>query len=105
MTIAKHLGAALVGDELGAVAGELMDGGGVQVVEVFMRHEDVVRLGHGGIVDGLFAQFRHRVDHDHLVVIVNSEGRVDQGVELDGLAALGGEGVGFVGALLAAGGG
>ena len=51
--IAKHLGAALVSNQLSVVSRQLVDGRGVKMVVVFVGDEDVIRFGHGGVVDGL----------------------------------------------------
>ena len=64
---------------------------------MFVGHENVVRFRHGCVVDGLVSQFCHRVDHDFLAVVFDTDGGVGQGVEFDRLAVLRGEAVGFVG--------
>ena len=51
--VAKHLGAALVRNQLGVFACQLVDGRGVKMVVMFVGDEDVVRFGHGSVVDGL----------------------------------------------------
>lgn len=95
--IAQHLGAALVGNQLGVVACQHFNSCRVEVVEMLMGDEEVVCLGHGGVVDGFLPQFRHGIDHDFLAVVFDADAGVHQGVKLDRLAALGGEAVDFVG--------
>ena len=72
------------------------EGGLVEVVAMLVGHEDVVGLGHRGIVDGAVAQLRHRVDLYLLVVADHADAGVHQGIELQRLAALGLEDVHLV---------
>ena len=66
------------------------------MVEMLVGDEEIIRFGHGGVVDGLIAQLRHGVDDDFLAIIFDSDAGVSQGVEFDCFAALCGEAVGFV---------
>ena len=101
-TIAEHFGAALVGNELGVFVGKQFDGFFVKVIMMFMGDEDIIRFGHGGIVDGLLSQLCHGVDLDVFALVFNAHGGMDQSMDLDGLPVFGGEAIDFV-SLLAAG--
>ena len=56
-TTTKVVGAALVGDDMGVLAFQQFDGRRVKMVEMFVGDEDIIRFGHGGIVDGFIAKF------------------------------------------------
>ena len=87
--LAELVGAALVGNEARLLIGEQPDGLGVEVVAMLVGDEDVVGLGQGGKVDGTLAQLAHGVDLDFLAVVFDADAAVHEGVETDGLAALG----------------
>ena len=96
LTAAVHLGAALVHNELCRLGRQRAEGGLVEVVAVLVGDEEVVGLGHRGVVYGLVAKLRHGVNHDLAAVVVDADAGVDEGVELDRLAALGLEHIDFV---------
>ena len=98
---AKHLGAALVGNDLCFVARKQFDSRCVKMVEMFVGDKDVIRFGHCGVVDGFLPQFRHGVNLNLLAVVFDTHGGMDKRVDFDRLAILGGEVVDFVRNVLA----
>lgn len=101
--IAKHFSAALVCNKLRMVARQQFDGRCVKMVEMFVGDEDVICFRHGGVIDGLLPQFRHGVDINLLAVVFDAHGGMYQGMDMNRLAAFGGEAVDFIRFVLPAG--
>ena len=89
LTRTVHVGTALIGDETRCRAREQLDGLLVKVVAMLMGDEEIIGLRHSGIVDYLVTQFRHGINLNLLPVILNTDTGMNEGMELDGLPALG----------------
>ena len=97
LSVAKHVGTTLVGDELGVFFGQLLDGIGAVVVLMLVGYEDIVGFGELGVVCLPVAEFQHGVYLYFLAVVLDADAGVHECMEHDGLAALGLERVCFVG--------
>ena len=93
LSITNHFRATRIGDELGFVISECGYGFLVEVVAVFVGYEDVVSLRHRGVISSTVAKFADGINLNFLSIINNADAGMHQGIELDGLAALGEEGV------------
>ena len=82
-----YVGTTLAGDESCLITCQQLDGILVEVVKVLMSHQEIVGLGHGGIVNCLVAQLRHGINLNLFAVILNADASMYQGMELRGLAA------------------
>ena len=92
---AIHVGTALVGNKAGLIACQHLDGIFVEVVKVFVGHQEVVSLRHRGIVNHLVSQLRHRVNLNLFAVILNADAGMHERMERHGLAAFGVEHICF----------
>ena len=83
--ILQQVGATPVGDETSGVAREQTDGRRVEVVTVLVRHEDVVGLRHGCVVDGAVAECADGVDVDMTVADVEADAGMQECMEANNL--------------------
>ena len=97
LVCAVHVGAALIHNQLCLFCRQRLDGFHVEMVAVFVGHEEIVGLGHGGVVNHFVAKLGYRVNLNLLAVVLNAYAGMNERMELHGLSALGLEYIHLVG--------